>query len=116
MLAVTWAVALGKVLWAAPPRLPAQTVSDRVLFDAMVKDEPRSWQEVQRDWAHHRWSQQDAFSAGERSRAFEVAARFGVTQQRVFMAFDEGMRQGWLGPDGRAVRATVVPLKPRSMD
>lgn len=97
-----------------PPAPPEQT--RRALFDELVREEPAARDRARDDWAHHRWSQQDAFGAFERDRASTLAAQKGLTVQDFLLVVDHGLRLHWPGPDGKPLDVTTVPLKPRAMD
>lgn len=97
-----------------PPAPPVQT--QRALFDEVVREEPAARDRARDDWAHHRWSQQDAFGAFERDRASSLAAQKGLTVQDLLLVVDHGLRQHWPGPDGKPLDVATVPLKPRAMD
>ena len=97
-----------------PPPPPEQ--SQRALFDELVRDEPAARDRARDEWAHHRWSQQDAFGASERERAATLAAQKGLTVQDFLLIVDHGLRLHWPGPDGKPLDVATVPLKPRTMD
>lgn len=99
---------------SAPPPPPQETW--RALFDEVVRDEPKGRVSAKEDWAHHRWSQHDAFGALERSRVTDVAHRHGLSPFDVFGVLDVGLRQHWPGPDGKPLDVSTVPLKPRPLD
>ncbi|MFT3708188.1 MAG: hypothetical protein QM817_11095 [Archangium sp.] len=81
------AVVLGVMLFfvtlnPAPVRpLPPLPEEVRPLFDELVKDEPANRERALDDWAHHRWSQQDAFGAMEADRVNAVARDKQRSQQ-----------------------------------
>jgi hypothetical protein len=117
LAAVTTLALIFAALNPAPVRpLPPTPEETRALFDELVKDEPGARQRAREDWAHHPWSQQDAFGAIELERVGAVAKERSRSAQDLFLVIDEGLRQRWPGPDGRLLPATVVPLKPRPMD
>lgn len=101
----------------APLRpIPPTADETRALFDELVRDEPAAREKAKEDWAHHRWSQQDAFGAIELDRVNAVAAARNRSRQDLFLVIDDGLRAKWPGPDGGVLETTVVPLKPRPMD
>lgn len=101
----------------APIRpLPPTPEESRALFDELVRDEPTNREKAKEDWAHHRWSQQDAFGALELDKVNSLAGARNRSRQDLFLVIDEGLRSKWPGPDGGVLEATVVPLKPRPMD
>ena len=97
------------------PQPPAEPVR-RALFDEVVREEPAARDRARDDWAHHRWSQHDAFGAFENERIVRLAEEKGLWPQDVFMVVDQGLRARWPGPDGKPLDTTTVPLKPRAMD
>lgn len=101
----------------APVRpIPPTSEEARALFDVLVREEPADRERAKDDWAHHRWSQQDAFGANELTRVNQVAGAQNRSRQDLFLVIDEGLRAKWPGPDGGLLEATIVPLKPRPMD
>jgi hypothetical protein len=103
----------------APVRpLPPLPEEVRPLFDELVKDEPANRERAKDDWAHHRWSQQDAFGAMELERVNTVAREKQRSAQDLFLVIDDGVRAKWPAPgaDGGVLQATIVPLKPRPLD
>jgi hypothetical protein len=99
-----------------PTATPPSGAAARALFDELVRNEPQARTQVLDDWAHHRWSQQDAFSAIERDRVLQLARERHLTTQDVLRVLDDGLRAGWPGPDGKPLLTATVPLKPRPMD
>ena len=95
-----------------PPAEPGQ----RALFDEVVREEPSARDRARDDWAHHRWSQQDAFGAFENERISRLAGEKRLWPQDVFRVVDRGLRARWPGPEGKPLETTTVPLKPRAMD
>lgn len=95
-----------------PPEAPRR----RPLFDELTRDEPQERERAKDDWAHHPWSQQDAFGALELDRVSRFSQRQNVTKQALFLLIDDGLRSHWPGPDGKPLVTTTVPLKPRPMD
>ncbi len=101
----------------APVRpLPPEPERRRAIFEQLVETELAARDEAKDDWAHHRWSQQDAFGAKESDRVNKVASDRGLAAQDLFLVIDEGLRAGWTTADGGALPATIVPLKPRPND
>ena len=102
---------------AAPPRpAPPDPETVRALFDELVREEPGARARARDDWAHHRWSQQDAFGAFEHERAAQLARDKKRSEQDLLLVIDHGLRAHWPGPDGQPLEVTTVPLKPRAMD
>ena len=101
----------------APPRPARPDPSTlRPLFDELVREEPGARDRARDDWAHHRWSQQDAFGAFEHERATQLARDKKLSEQDLLLVIDHGLRAHWPGPDGQPLDVTTVPLKPRAMD
>lgn len=100
----------------APTATPPSGAEARTLFDELVRNEPRARAQVLDDWAHQRWSQQDAFSATERERVLQLAHERHLKVQDVLRVLDDGLRAGWPGPEGKPLPTATVPLKPRPMD
>lgn len=117
-LAAIIAVVLGIAAFnRAPPRsAPPPPEAMRALFDEAVRGELNDRDKARDDWAHHRWSQLDAFGALENDRLSKLAADKSLSPQDVFLVVDHGLREGWPGPDGKPLDVTTVPLKPRAMD
>lgn len=117
-LAVILFLVLGLAAFNRAPARPAPPPESalRPLFDEAVRGEPNDRDKARDDWAHHRWSQLDAFGALESDRLGKLAAQKGLAPQDVFMAVDHGLRAGWRGPDGKPLDVSTVPLKPRAMD
>lgn len=88
----------------------------RELFERLVENELAAREEAKDDWAHHRWSQQDAFGAKESDRVSKLAGERGFAAQDLFLVIDEGLRSKWTTADGGVLPATIVPLKPRPND
>lgn len=109
---------LGVAMFRAAPARPAQPGAQlrRALFDEVVREEPTARERARDDWAHHRWSQQDAFGAFEHERIIRLAGEKGLFAQDLFLLVDEGLRAGWPGPEGKALDVATVPLRPRAMD
>lgn len=61
-------------------------------------------------WKGHLWSQEDDRGWRERVLARSIAQRYHVSLTQVFLAFEEGIRAKWPGPDGQPLPATVPPL------
>ena len=97
-----------------PPPPDSSTV--RALFDELVREEPGARDRARDDWAHHRWSQQDAFGAFEHERATQLARDKKLSEQDLLLVIDHGLRTHWPGPDGQPLDVRTVPLKPRAMD
>jgi hypothetical protein len=118
ILAVILALVLGlAALNRAPARpAPPDESTFRALFDEAVRGELNDRDKALDDWAHHRWSQLDAFGALENDRLGKLAASKGLAPQDLFMVVDHGLRAGWPGPDGKPLDVRTVPLKPRAMD
>lgn len=115
--AVIALVSLTALFLRAPARpAPPPESMQRALFEEIVKEEPAARDRARDDWAHHRWSQQDAFGAFENERVSKLAAQKGLWAQDLLMVVDLGIRAGWPGPDGQPLEVTTVPLKPRAMD
>lgn len=101
----------------APVRpLPPEPEQRRAIFEQLVETELAARDEAKDDWAHHRWSQQDAFGAKESARVDKVAGERKLAAQDLFLVIDEGLRAKWTTADGGVLPATVVPLKPRPND
>lgn len=117
VVAIVLAV-LGVAAFRPGPVLPAPPAESmqRALFDEVVREEPGARERARDDWAHHRWSQQDAFGAFERDRISGLAGQKGLSVQDLFLVVDHGLRAGWPGPDGRPLDVSTVPLKPRATD
>ena len=112
-------VALGALTISAPSAPPAAAANgpwEREVFDQLAADEPAAREQTLEDWAHHPWSQQDAFSATERENAANLARAKNLSLQDAFRALDDGMRAGWTTADGGTLRTTITPLRPRPMD
>jgi hypothetical protein len=109
-------IAIGLARFNPAPIAPPPPPPNRALFDQLVSDEPKDRESALDDWAHHRWSQQDAFGALERERATKFAREHELTTQDALLLIDEGLRQGWPGPNGVKLDVTTVPLKPRPND
>ncbi len=117
-LAAILALVLGIAAFNPAPARPAPPAEPalRSLFDEAVRGELNDRDEALDDWAHHRWSQLDAFGALENARLSRLAADKGLAPQDLFMVVDHGLRAGWPGPDGKPLDVKTVPLKPRAMD
>ena len=117
-LAAVILLVLGVTVFHPAPVRPAppSEADQRALFDEIVREEPAARDRALDDWAHHRWSQQDAFGAFENERINNLAGQKGLWSQDLFRVVDEGIRAGWPGPDGKPLNLATVPLKPRSMD
>ena len=109
-------IAIGLARFNPGPIAPPAPPPNRALFDQLVLDEPKDRESALDDWAHHTWSQQDAFGALERERASKFAREHELTTQDALLLIDEGLRQGWPGPNGVTLDVTTVPLKPRPND
>jgi hypothetical protein len=112
VLAVTITTAIQPTPMSAPP----PTGGVRQLFDEVTRDEPKDREAAKDDWAHHAWSQQDAFGALELERVSRFSRNQNVTKQALFLLIDDGLRAHWPGPDGKPLITRTVPLKPRPMD
>ena len=117
-LAAIIAVVLGLAAFNPAPARPAPPPPEslRALFDEAVRGELDDRDHARDDWAHHRWSQLDAFGALENSCLSKVAADKSLSAQDVFLAVDHGLREHWPGPGGQPLDVATVPLKPRAMD
>ncbi len=112
------ALVVATALFMRAPVRPAEPPESmrRTLFDEIVREEPAARERARDDWAHHRWSQLDAFGAFEHERVTRLAGEKGLTSQDLLLIVDDGLRSGWPGPDGKPLDVTTVPLKPRAMD
>ena len=117
-IAVVTAWVIGVTVFNRAPVRPPPPAEQghRALFDDVVREEPSARDRARDDWAHHRWSQQDAFGAFENERVSRWAGEKGLWPQDVFRVVDQGLRAGWPGPDGQPLETSTVPLKPRAMD
>lgn len=113
VLGVLGVAAFHRAPTSPPP--PAESMQ-RALFDEVVREEPAARDRARDDWAHHRWSQQDAFGAFERDRISGLAGQKGLSVQDLFRVVDLGLRAGWPGPDGKPLDVSTVPLRPRASD
>lgn len=59
------------------------------------------------------WSQEDHRAAFERDTLRSIAARRGLALTQVYLVLDEGIREGWPGPDGKPLTPMTIPLVPR---
>lgn len=114
------AAAVARVLTAEPPpaaEAPLTPELARAIWDDVVAREPWARAQAVTDFPAHRWSQEDAFGAFERSHAEQAAGRHGVSLQTVFRVLDDGLRAHWAAPDGGpAPRVTVEPFAQRPFD
>lgn len=113
---IGWAVLTTATRQAPVNQLPPPLEARRVLFEQLVRDEPTNREKAREEWAHHRWSQQDAFGALEREHVFDIARQSNTSVHDLFMVIDEGIRSGWPVPDGKHLELNTIPLRPRPMD
>lgn len=59
------------------------------------------------------WSAEDHRGAYERQTVAALVVKYGVTTTQVHLCLDEGIRQHWVGPDGKPLNPHTVPLHPR---
>jgi hypothetical protein len=59
------------------------------------------------------WSAEDHRGAFERNKARELAGKYRVNLTQIYLCLDEGIREGWPGPDGKPLDPHTVPLNPR---
>lgn len=89
-IALVIAAVLGVTVFARAPVRPQVPTEQRTLFDEVVREEPSARDRARDDWAHHRWSQQDAFGAFENERISKIAGAQQLWPQDVFMVVDHG--------------------------
>lgn len=65
-------------------------------------------------WGGHAWSREDDRGHREMTRARQLAAREKLSLSQIYLVLDEGIRAGWLGPDGHPLLPTTPPQDPRS--
>lgn len=65
-------------------------------------------------WNGHLWSREDDRGYAERTKARELAAKYGGTLTQIYLVLDEGIRERWPGPDGEPLPATTPPWDPRT--
>ena len=125
VVATRTAINIVRPLFAAPRPPPLPTVeppgirfgltdADRhAIFDEIAAAEPRAREIGASAFAGLPWSIEDHRCAQERETVKSIAARRGINLSLVYLVLDEGIREHWIGPDGKPLRATSEPLVPR---
>jgi hypothetical protein len=119
LLLVIW-----PIITAPPPDpLPADQPGDVVvglklaqrslIFKRLAAHREHDSRRAQRAFAGKPWSIEDMRSENERRHAHDLARRYRVPIQTIYLILDEGIRRGWPGPQGQPLSARTPPLKPR---
>lgn len=85
----------------------------REIFTEFATAEPNSRSQGVAGFPGQPWSQEDHRCAFERETARTMAVRHGISLTQVYLVLDEGIREKWLGPDGKPLPPKTVPLLPR---
>jgi len=59
------------------------------------------------------WSAEDHRGAFERGTVASMMTKYHLSMTQVYLILDEGIRNHWPGPDGKALNPHTVPLNPR---
>lgn len=109
-----------------PPAIPTEEIDDykfrlpertrREIFGELAGAELAERARAIREntWKGHVWSREDDRGHYERLAARRAAAKHKVSLSQVYLVLDEGLREGWLGPDGKPLPATTPPLNIRT--
>lgn len=109
-----------------PPAIPTEEIDDykfrlperirREIFSELAAAELAERARAIREntWKGHVWSREDDRGHYERLAARRAAARHKVSLSQVYLVLDEGLREGWPGPDGKPLPATTPPLDIRT--
>ncbi len=90
------------------------TPMNRQIFKRIAQADPVGRRLGKRDFPHHPWSQEDHRANHERRTARHVGNTMHVQLEHVYISLDQGIRNRWKGPGGHPLKATVVPLRPRT--
>jgi hypothetical protein len=125
LVALFWVVRTAKPI-TSEPRPPAIVDRDgngvrfgmpewrrREIFKEMAAAEPASRANGIAGFPNQPWSQEDHRCAFERDTVRALAGRYGITLTEAYLVLDEGIREHWLGPDGKPLTPKTVPLMPR---
>ncbi len=109
-----------------PPAIPTEEIDDykfrlpertrREIFAELATAELAERARAIREntWKGHVWSREDDRGHYERVAARKAAAKHNVSLSQVYLVLDEGLREGWPGPDGKPLPATTPPLDIRT--
>jgi hypothetical protein len=99
----------GENKWGLSPK------TRRAIFDELAAAEPSGRAEGTRAFPGPAlaWSAEDHRGAYERNKARELAGKYRCSLTQVYLSLDEGIRERWLGPDGKPLDPKTVPLNPR---
>jgi hypothetical protein len=127
MLYRTGIAKVGPMLRAkAPPRIPTEQLEGdrfgipehvrRAIFTEVAAAEIAERKRAidANTWGGHAWSREDDRGYYERIAVRAAAAKHNVSLPQVYLVLDEGIRQKWLGPDGKPLAGTTPPLSIRS--
>ncbi len=85
----------------------------RQVFRSMVAPWRQDEKTARRMFAGQPWSIGDHRANLERRHARQVARKYRIPLQVVYLILDEGIRNHWPGPDGHPLPAITPPLCPR---
>lgn len=85
----------------------------RQIFRDLTASFPAYLRRAQSRFPGHPWSIADDFHYKERLETKRVAHRYRLDKTVIYMILDEGIREAWLGADGKPLPANTPPLRPR---
>lgn len=107
-----------------PPLLPLPQGDERFgvplrtrkeIFAELAVAEPTARAEGKRSFPGEElaWSADDHRGAFERKTVASLMAMHRLSMTHIYLILDEGIREHWLGPDGKPLLPTTTPLHPR---
>lgn len=108
-----------------PPAIPTEEIEDyrfrlpertrRAIFADLATAEisERARAIAANSWNGHLWSREDDRGHYERVAVRAAAGKYHVSLSQVYLVLDEGIREHWLGPDGKPLPATTPALNIR---
>ena len=67
----------------------------------------------QNTWHGHLWSREDDRGHQERMEFRRIAKDYNISLTQVYLVLDEGIREHWLGPDGKPLTGSTPKLDQR---
>lgn len=87
----------------------------RAVFTEIAREDPSGRERAREHFpADQVWRREDDRSASERDTVRGLAASHHLNVTQVYLILDEGIRERWLGVEGKPLAATTVPLLQRN--